>query len=321
MILLAFPYFCNYRMLIIIQSLSIIFTTIGMDWINSVYEEYAFITARYIAFQVIALICMFLFVKRENDYFIYAFIVVLASAGANILNTIHIKKYVKIKLKISGLKKHLVPILVTFGNVVAITVYVNSDITMIGIIKDDTSVGIYSLASRIYTVIKLILNGVILVTIPRLSVCYGKNEKDTLDKLLSYIFITMITLMFPLSIGLCMLSKSIMSIMGGEEYTQGAMALTFLGIAVLFSLIAFFFTNCVLIPSKNEKTAFIITLSSAIINILLNFIFIPAFDYFGAAITTVIAELLVSLFAIASSRKKGIGHLLIYPKDIVSIIL
>ena len=43
----------SYRVLILIQSLSILFTTIGTDWINSIYEEYAYITIRYVIVHII----------------------------------------------------------------------------------------------------------------------------------------------------------------------------------------------------------------------------------------------------------------------------
>lgn len=321
LLLLFVPSFQNYRLLILIQCLTIFFTTIGMDWINSVYEEYLFITLRYIFCQFISIVCMLIFVKKPEDYLVYAFIVVMASAGANILNFFHIRKYVKVSFRISGLRKHIIPILILFGNTVAITIYVNSDITMLGIYKGDTSVGIYSLASRIYSVIKLILNGIVLVTIPRLSVYNGTNDKEAFNKLLSRILIFLTTLMLPISIGLITLSRHLMTIMGGEGYSGGTLTLSILGIAVFFSLIAFFFTNCVLIPSKNEKSVFLITLLSAVLNIILNLFFIPKYDYVGAAITTLIAEILVSVLSIVCSIAKKTCHIRISSCDIFSSIV
>ncbi|HFR3474096.1 TPA: oligosaccharide flippase family protein, partial [Streptococcus suis] len=53
----------SYTVLIFIQSVSILLTTIGLDWVNTVYEDYLYITIRYIVLQIIALILIFLLVK------------------------------------------------------------------------------------------------------------------------------------------------------------------------------------------------------------------------------------------------------------------
>ena len=38
----------DYRLLIIVQSIPIILNTLGCDWVNSVYEDFFYITVRYI---------------------------------------------------------------------------------------------------------------------------------------------------------------------------------------------------------------------------------------------------------------------------------
>ena len=74
--------------------------------------------------------------------------------------------------------------------------------------------------------------------------------------------------------------------------------------AIAFSLIATLYTSCVLIPRKKEKIVFQTTAISAIINILLNFIFIPWLGINGAAITTIIAEVIVCVMSIVCSRNE-----------------
>ena len=85
-ILLLFRNLDSYRTLIIIQSTAILFATLGCDWLNSAMEDFAFITVRTIAFQIISLVLMFAFVRKPSDYITYAAITVLSSSGANIIN-------------------------------------------------------------------------------------------------------------------------------------------------------------------------------------------------------------------------------------------
>ena len=142
----------EYRLLMIIQSTSIVFTTLGADWINSIHEDYLFITVRYIVVQIISIICLFLFVKDTNDYVIYAMISTFSSVGGNVFNIIYIrKKYAHLRLvKECNFKKHMKPIMLLFCNAIAITIYVNSDTTILGFFKGDGAVGIYAIAAKLY---------------------------------------------------------------------------------------------------------------------------------------------------------------------------
>ena len=82
----------NYTGLIVILSTAIVFVTIGADWLNTIYEDFGYITVRTLAFQIISLVLMFAFVKESDDYYKYAVITVLSSAGGNLCNFFFIVK-------------------------------------------------------------------------------------------------------------------------------------------------------------------------------------------------------------------------------------
>ena len=60
--LVIWPQNHNLVLLLLVQSSQIIATTLGMDWVNNVYEDFFYITIRYIIFQCLALVGMFIFV-------------------------------------------------------------------------------------------------------------------------------------------------------------------------------------------------------------------------------------------------------------------
>lgn len=319
-ILLLVPAVAKYESIILIQSLSILLTTIGADWVNSVYEDYFYIAIRYIIFQVIAIILLFMFVRDTSSYLAYACILVLATTGGNILNIFYIRRYVKLRFTFNlNWRKHLIPILVLFGNQVAVTLYVNSDITMLGFLSNEDTVGIYSLASKIYTVIQQVLNAILIVSIPRLSYYLGQNKSGEFKNLAKVIQQSLLLLLVPLMCGLFSFSDTIMYIVGGNEYLQGANSLRILAIALIFSLLSGFYTNCVLLPYKLEKKILMITSIAAIVNVLLNFLLIPLAGATGAAITTLISEIIVSVFSYRIASKFLSKNRII--KDDISIII
>ena len=101
----------NYRELICIQSATIIFTTLGADWINSAMEDFKFIAMRTVGMQIVSLVLMFVFVHNPEDYIIFAIISVVASSGANVINIIYRRKFCRTKFTLQiDWKKHLPPI-------------------------------------------------------------------------------------------------------------------------------------------------------------------------------------------------------------------
>lgn len=309
-----------YRKLILVQSIVIFLTTIGADWINTLYEDFFYITIRYIFMQILSIIAMFMFVKRPSDYVIYAIITVCANAGANVLNIFHIRKYVKLSLiKDVNLKQHFKPLIILFSNAVAVTIYVNSDTTLLGLLDGNTSVGLYSIAAKIYTIVKQLLNAIIIVSLPKLSLYMGIGKEEEYLQLLRKILNSLITILFPAIVGIFMLSKNIIFIISGQQYMSGTSALQILSVALFFAVLACFFTNCVLLPCKQDQLFLKATVLGAVINVILNFICIPFLSFNGAAVTTVIAEFIVCAISYVYTKKNF--NLRLNGKSIYSIIL
>lgn len=303
-VLLVTPKLHDYRMLILIQSAVILFSTLGADWVNTIYEDFITMTIRSILVQVVALIGMFVFVHEENDYIKYAMVTVFATSGAGLFNTFYIRKYVKIKLTLKiDWKKHLKPIILLFFNVIMIQIYANSDITLIGIFKGDREVGLYSLAAKMYIIIKQVLNAVIVVVFPRLLAYMANDEKKKYQELLNRLFNGLIILIFPVVVALIMLSDKFVLLMSEENFLAAANSLQILSISLIFAAMCGIFSNCILLVFDEEVKFVKATIVGAVSNILLNLIIIPRFGAEGAAVTTIISEFAVCLITYLYSRK------------------
>lgn len=309
-ILLVFYLLCSqkgqqYSNCILVFSIQIIFTTLGIEWVYSIYEDYQYITIRSILFKVISFILLFIFVKKPSDYMNYASITVIAVVGSNAMNYFHAKKYCKLKLTFHYNAKNAVKaILIIFATNIAIQIYINSDITMLGYLKNDNVVGIYSLSSKIYMMIKNLLGAVLIVTIPRFSYYFNLGKIEDYNKLLLKLINTLSLLILPTMILMFLLSGSIVRVIGGEQYFQSVTSLKILCIALIFSIFSMAFNQCILIPYRLEKIALYSSIISALLNIGLNFILIPILAENGAAITTVLAELTMMLLNGWFCRKK-----------------
>lgn len=290
--LIVIPKLHNYFWCILIFSLQIFFTTIGTEWIYQIYEDYTYITIRSIIFQIISIILLFIFVRNPQDYLNYAAITVFSAVGSNVLNFIHARKYCRIHIVFHfNWKKHIVPILILFAAGIANMIYVNSDITLLGLMKNNYVVGIYSVSSKVYSLIKTLISALLIVTIPRLALLFGSNRIKEYKNILFNLTNTLVVLALPVSIGLFMLAKEVVLIISGPNYLRAVDSLRILCFAYIFSILSWILSDCVLIPAKREKKVLNSMVFSAMLNIIFNIVLIPLWNENAAAISTVLAEM------------------------------
>lgn len=318
--LLIFSNLRNYVTCILIFSLQLVFTTIGTEWIYTIYEEYQYITIRSIIFKIISIVLLFLLVHTPNDYLWYAAITVFASVGSNVLNYIHAKSFCKIKfVKDTNWKYHLKPILVIFASAVAVTLYISSDTTILGLLKDNYAVGIYGVAVKIYTIVSGLISGLLVVTIPRLAMLIGKRRVKEYNHVLQEVINSVSILGLPAAVGLVMLSREVILIIAGKKYLEGTLSLQIITWALIFSNYSTIFNQCVLIPLKRESKTLRNTVITGLVNVGLNFIFIPLWSYNGTALSTVIAEFMV-MFMNGWSARDYVGPILKSKRTFKSIL-
>lgn len=296
----------SYIAIILILSSSIAFTTLGTDWINIIYEDYEYITKRYIICHVLAIIFLFLTVKDTDDTIFYAISTVIGVVSANIFNIIYIRKRYGLRPKIRIDKKvliHITPILILFANSIASTIYLNSDVTILGIIKDNYAVAIYGVSSRIYMMVKGIANAAITVIIPRIASLITKDNIDGIRSIYKKTLGSVVLLILPAMVGLIFLSADIVRLISGAEYIDAAKPLVILSCALPFATSACLFINGILIPYRKERIALQLTVVSALINIVLNFILIPSLSFSAAALTTLLAELFMFCGGLIATKK------------------
>ena len=300
------PKFEPYEKLILLLGTTIVFTTFGVDWINTVYEDFLYITLRTIVTEVISMILLFCIVRSENDVYQYALLTVISQAVVCVSNFFLCRKYVTFKFhRGMHLRKHLQPTLIFLANKIATTIYVNSDTTMLGWMKGDYYVGIYAISVKVYSVIKTMLAALYLVVVPRISYNIGKDDYDSVKRTYTNMFCDVLVLLLPASVGLTCVSREIITFMVGENNTDGILTLQILSVALVGAILNGLILYCINIPTGNEKINARAAIYSTAMNVILNLFLIPIFKQNGAAATTVISEFFVLLYCL----KKDDGNI------------
>lgn len=303
-----------------ILSIAIIFKTIGCEWIFNIYEEFKYITIRSICFQLLSLLCLFVFVKTQADLINYAIITVLSSSGANIVNCISRQKYCHISFIVNkNMLAKMKPILIIFANSIAVTIFVNSDVTMLGVIAGDYATGLYAVSSKVYLIVKEMLSAMIIVSIPRLSVYVGEKKEEAFRNTANKVFNMLLLLVVPAVVGIFFLSRNIIMIISGKEYLEADVSLKILSLALFCCIFSWFYTSCILMTNKKEGTVLKITTFVAILNVVLNIFLMPIWKQDAAALTTLLAEGTSMVLCYVKSRNLYKNMLMF--RDIISMLI
>ena len=282
----------EYRTLLLINSLTIILTPLGMEWLYNALEEFAFITIRTCIVQGIGLICIFLFVHSAEDIYIYAFIQTMAAMGANVVNLIHSRKLILYqKLDNYNIVRHIKPILIVFGMTLFIQIFTHLDTTMVGFMAGDIATGLYTAANKMSSIIASLITAIVMVFMPRLAMYSKRGNIEQIEKL-SYRAINCVFMIgMPAALGVFLLSNPIIMLFSGADFIDAVITSKILAWRILLVPLNSFIVLYLFIPINREKWDLISTGLAAIVNFCMNLYLIPVLQQNGAALATVIAEI------------------------------
>lgn len=286
----------------IMMILMLVLNVFSIDWFYQGIEEYSYITIRNIAFKIISIILMFFMVKNSDDYMIYAGINIFGLCFNNILNYLNTKKYIDKKIYKLEIIRYLKELRIYFFTTLIIALYTKLDQLFVGY-KSEQDLAFYLRSKTISGVGLSITNSLITVLVPRTAYLI-KNDyeeyKKIISKSINYIYI----IGLPCIVGILLLSREMMIVLGGEEFIPASYSLQIISFLIVINAIGGWQVNQILIPYRKEKIAFNIQCIAAIISVILNIILVPKLSYIGAAIAWCITEsMLVIMEGIAIKKK------------------
>lgn len=296
------PQLGEYKKLLIICGASILFTTIGMDYLYTALEEFKYIAVRSIFFQFLSLVLLFVFVKHQDDYYKYAAISVVSSVGSNVLNFLHARKFISFNIKVHlCVKKHLKPVFTLFAMSAAVSIYTVLDTTMLGFIKGDEAVGIYTAATKINRMVIMMITAATAVLLPRLSY-YADKDRNEFMRLANKAVQFVVMFSVPCAAGLFILAEPTVILFSGGQYVSAIPVMKIMNAVIVFIGLSNMIGIQIFMSVGKEKITLYSVIAGAVVNFCMNLILIPLFGVNGAASGTVCAEFCVTLVQFVSAR-------------------
>lgn len=211
--------------------------------------------------------------------------VLICKNGKSFTNLIEWKKYIIIAIP-------LIP------HYLSNSLFHNSDKIMISKMIGDDKTGIYSLVATFSTIGVLLWRALKTVYVPYINEKLGSKKydgiKETMKPLLIYVA--------AFCIATSLLAPEILQLVATKEYIEGVSIMPPIAISVYIHAIYDNYSSISFFYKKSSGIA-LSTTCSALINIILNYIFIRKFGYLAAGYTTLISNLLLTILHYINSKK------------------
>lgn len=179
-------------------------------------------------------------------------------------------------------------------------VFSQSDRIMLQKMMDSKTLGIYSVSFSLCSVLSIIYSALNSAWLPFYYDLKMENQREEiLYHSKRYIkFFTVLTL------GFMLLASDVFNIMAPVSYKEGLRVIPLFVCSHFFNFLYLFPIN---FEFYHEKTKLIsmVTFSAAVINIVINWILIPSYGIFGAAVGTLCAHILLFIFHEIIARVMG----------------
>lgn len=275
----------------IFQSLSYVYESLFQAYLKMQYYAVSVVL-----YKLIFSIFVFLIIFAKGNVFHAILALVLSEFLRTIIDLNFSRKFLKYEyfdfsINLSYWKSLIKQALPFIMSAAFFIVYYRIDVLMISSMKGDVSVGLYSAAYKLTDPLLFLPAALSSTLMPVMSKQYiGEDNawKRTYIISMRYIFI----LMAPITMGIYALSEKIILLLYGTEYSGSAVALQILIWSLLFNSLNSIQAS-MLISIDKQKVNSLITGLGCIINIILNFILIPRYDYIGAAAATLLSVMVV----------------------------
>lgn len=294
---------CDDRLLhtiSLVQSFTILFNAFNsiVYWFRYKYEANFVAIARLVAFGLSALWRIFAIVFSD-DIVIYVIGTSIETALFAFLLLIMYKRKYNYKMKFSfPILKDMIKISYPFiCSAILSTVYAQTDKIMLKNMLDNTAVALYSVSSLLANAAAIIPTTIIEGFRPDIMKYKYSNEVMYLKRLRQlYAIIFWVSIMY--CVFITIFAKQIILIVYGTKYLD---AVSSLSLIVWYTAFSYFgaINSLYMVAENKTKWVQIITLSGAVINVLLNYILIPIWGIIGAATASLVTQFVANFILIA----------------------
>ena len=268
-----------------------------ISWFYQGLEHFGRIAFSTLVGKGAACLLIFLLVKERADLVTYAAIYVGALLLSYLPMWLTLPHYlVRVRRWRPKLRAHFLLALGLFLSQLAIQIYTVVDKTMIGLItRSEAQNGYYEQAQRLIRVGVMLVTAMGAVVASRVALLHKEKKKEELSLLLHRSARLALALSLPLCGGIMLIAERFTPLFFGEGYTPVISLLLVLAPMIPVIGISNVIGVQLFAATGRERLLSLSVGCGALLNIALNLILIPRHGALGAAVASLVAEVLVTL--------------------------
>ena len=170
-------------------------------------------------------------------------------------------------------------------------VYYKIDTVMLSLMVGDQVTGWYSAAYRLIDVVHYVPLLIVAAILPPMAL-YSRKDTGVLTDIFNRSFRYLVILALPIGVGMFLLAPRLILFVFGEGFENAAPALRILIWAEVFAFLNYLGGHLLNMIDR-QKIYTVIIGATVAFNIILNLILIPGYHHIGAAVATLLCELLI----------------------------
>lgn len=280
-----------------------------ISWYYQGREQFTVVAACNGTAKFVMLAMLFLFVKTVDDVSAYAWVyssLTLAGAAAQWLFLPRSMQLIRDGSRLWNRERgHILSALRLFAAQLAMQVYTVLDKTMIGqITRSEAENGYYDQAQRLIRLIEAACTVIGPVIASRVAVLWSQNRKKETAEILEMSFRFVCCIGVPIIVGIQLIAEDFVPIYYGTGFVPVISLLRVLSVLPLVIGLSNVIGIQFLVPVGRENQLTASVTVGAVVNILLNLFLIQPLASTGAAIASVVAEVMVTGVQMYFVRKK-----------------
>ena len=303
-LILAVPQLHGVNNLLFVGSFYLFFSSMMIEWFYQGIEDFRFVTLRSIAVKIVYVLLVFLLVKAPEDYLIYYALISGTIVVNALINLGYSRKFADLSLRKSHPRRYSKSILALGVYMVMLSFFTTFNVVYLGMVKGDHEVGVYTTATKIYSLILGVLTAYTTVMMPRMTSLLSENKEEEFKDRIDDSFNLVFCVAFPLIIGGVYFAPQIIDILAGEQYKEAIPVMRLIMPLVVVIGLAQIWVIQILLPKKKDSIVLMSAVLSAIVGVTLNVTLVGRLSFLGSALAMVGAELTNDAITLIYSLKK-----------------
>lgn len=291
----SFPYFSTDQSMYLGAGLLVLLGFSSIEWLYTGLEEFKSIALRSVAFKLIGLVLLYVFIKDRSNFTGYLYIMIFSFLGNNILSFFLLQGKVKLILSGLELRKHLVPLIFILGTTLAASMYTDMDTVLLGFLSDNKTVGLYTAAVKLSKITLPLVTSMGVILMPKIAKDFAEKNLIEVQKTLDQTFRFLVFFAIPIVFGLALLAPEFIALFSGKEFLPATSSMRILSLLPLIIGFGHLFLFLVLVPSGRNREMFFCVIGGLVMSLILNVLLIPPFKEIGSSIANICSEIVVTL--------------------------